>query len=78
MCASSMPVYRRIFSTCASGAPILNLLVDNQEIAQSFLTYYPHLPHGAMHALWVGGSAMHEHMNGSQAIIFTTRIYVFF
>jgi len=53
LCASSMPVYRRVYSTCVSGAPILNLLVDNQEIAQSFLTYYPHLPHRAMHALWV-------------------------
>src|SRR6266851_7238428 len=54
LCVSSMPVYHRIYSTCASGAPILNLLVDNQEIARSFLTYHPYLPHGAMHALCIG------------------------
>ena len=63
LCVSSMPVYRRIYSTCASGAPILNLL-DNQEIARPFLTYDPHLPHGAMHTLWVGYASTHEWLSG--------------
>ena len=62
-CVSSMPVYRQIYSTCASGAPILNLL-DNQEIARPFLTYDPHLPHGAMHTLWVGYASTHEWLSG--------------
>jgi len=66
--------YCLIYSTCASGTPILNLLVDNREIARSLPSLHTtHTFH--TEPCTPCGSVMRERMNGSQAIIFTTRIY---